>query len=510
MAKEHRQHLEVFSPIGGLKPDTPSTMLKNEETPDCENVLFLDNVVRGDRAFFSFNDLTLTGTPQLVKLVNGKVFFHTTSRLSYWDGTSLTNLNTSLSGLAADIPSSVYFDDLYIVTNNHKNAIKTWDFSASTLSDLGITETAGYLNVFGERLCFYDIKSGGNSYPRQVLWSVLGDPADISGTGAGFQDLSSMMRHDDTIMLAEPLGQQMIIYGRQSIASQEYTGNTNAPFFFAPLVPDVGLQAKRAFLNLEGRMHIFLGRDNIYVFQGGREVTPISEDIQSDLFSHINGDYITLSHFVYYPIDNALRLYYPRDTSTITDHYYEYSFKYQNWSRGERTVLASGEFLGTTATIWDTFTGSWDDLLDDYGEDAGLQWDSFVPGSQQKNLVVTGANLVKEENSRLGCYSSGSRWETKDFQPNPLYGQDVTHWLSLTFETKQTGLTVYYSTDSGLTWTSVASLDSTTDWTTQKLDLMLHSKKIRFRFSASTASGFWLRYFSLGFVRSTDRASQAE
>ena len=71
----------------------------------------------------------------------------------------------------------------------------------------------------------------------------------------------------------------------------EYTGNVNTPFIFITRVSGVGLAAPRALANLGGE-HIFLAWDDIYSYQGGRNVIRITTNVRDQVVNFINSEYI--------------------------------------------------------------------------------------------------------------------------------------------------------------------------------------------------------------------------
>jgi hypothetical protein len=297
-----------------------------------------------------------------------------------------------------------------------------------------------------------------------------------------------------------------VIYGKRTIAMQEYTGKTPTdPYAFYVRVAGTGTPSERGVANL-GDKHIVMGWDDVYLYKGGTDVESIGDKVSAELFSLINPTYIHRSFIVYLDEQYEVRLYFPLIGSTVPNCYFTYSLKNGSWSRGSRSYTAFGTYKRIEgADTWDTIataTTTWNEII--------ARWDDTT-GEELSPLNiygdVNGIVYVDDESTlnNAGVAIDG-RWDTKDFVVGDGYRRKTTNWMSLNFEATGDTITVYYSTDLGESWSEGVAFTLTSAWKPYKYDFNINSPQVRFRFRNNTLSQtFELRYVELGYVDATDR-----
>ena len=401
-------------------------------------------------------------------------------------------------------------NNLYIC-NNGIIPLLYWDMTADAFATLtgGAALSCRAMVMIGERLCLYRV----GDYPRRVQWTVVGGisstPAttDWTNPGSGNTDLDSVF-NEDVIMTAHRLGNYVVVYGKKTIAMQEYTGKTpDDPYAFYVRVPGVGTPSERGVANL-GDSHIILGSDDIYLYRGGTEVESIGDKVSSELFSIINPTYINRSFLVYLEEQYEVRIYFPLIGSSTPNCYFSYSLKNKSWSRGSRSYSAFGSYKKVTgAETWDsigTATTTWDELT--------MRWDdSSLEELAPLNIYGDTSGKVYKDNEsvlNLAGVAIDGKWETKDFVVGDGYRRNVTNWMSLSFEALGDSVTVYYSTDLGLSWSEGVAFTLTNGWIMYRYDVNVNASQVRFKFRNNTLSQtFELRYIELGYVKATDRGT---
>lgn len=504
--KVQRQYYSVFAPNGGLRYDLPSTMLEDQYTPRCEEIRLEDGVVRKQKGTAGFAGTVaspLNGTVMALSYINGACRCHTTTKVYLLSaGAFVDKTNDAMTGDEDNAYSWAFITNIYIFTNG-KDQIQQMA-SDGTVSDLGGAGTylPFWILYYGGRLCMYNVLDGGVDCSKRVRWSELEKPEDYdSDKGAGLTDLYSMLRDDDEIVRAERLGSDIIIYGDHSMARQTYDGAYfKAPYGFRAAIPDTGLSASRALVSIEGKRHIFMGWDDIYIYEGLSDVHAIGGPIRDELFNIIAPTYINRSFMVHIPAENKMRLFIATTGNTTPDTYFEYDLEAGHWTRGTRSYTGWGPYKEASAITWG-------DLVDTWGDQAWEWGDQTLYALADSQLYGSGSVVYKDDGTAksLAGTAIDCFYETKDFVTGEGYRRTLTHWMELNFEAKGTTVDVSYSTDEGVNWTTLETTTLTSDWAKYNIDFTVDEPVIRLRWRNEEDDGlFELRWFEVGYLEATD------
>lgn len=402
-------------------------------------------------------------------------------------------------------------NDYYVFSNGTANVLTYWDMATDTFTTLlgGTSLGCKAMQLIGERLCLYGIT--GASFPRRVQWTVVGGltvtpvATDWTNAGSGDTDLDSIFG-EDVIMTAHKLGNYVVVYGKNTIVMQEYTGKSpEDPFAFYVRVAGTGTPAERGVANL-GDSHIVLGWDDVYLYKGGTDVQSIGDKVSRELFDLINPTYINRSFMIYLAEQYEVRLYFPLIGSSVPNCYFTYSLKNGSWSRGSRSYTGFGSYkrvtgadtwdsIGTPTTTWDEIAIRWNDVsqeelspLNIYGDANGIVY-------IDNDTVLNNAGVAID-----------GIWDTKDFVMGEGYRRQTTNWMSLGFEATGDTVQLSYSTDLGLNYSDPVSFTLTNEWKQYRYDININSPQVRFRFRNYTLSQTYsVREVELGYVGATDR-----
>jgi len=417
-------------------------------------------------------------------------------------------VTTELTGDEDNNFVAAVVNDYYIFSNGIVPLLY-WDMATATVAELtgGSTLACKSMQMIGERLNLYHLPD----LPRRVAWTVTGGvsvpPAvtDWTDPGSGDTDLDSIFG-EDVIQTAHKLGNYVVVYGKKTIAMQEYTGKTpDDPYAFYVRVAGVGTPSERGVANL-GDRHIFLGWDDVYIYKGGTDVQSIGDKVSRELFDLINPTYIHRSFVVYLDEQYEVRIYFPLIGSTTPNCYFTYSLSNGSWSRGSRSYTAFGAYKRITgADTWDTIgtaTTTWDELT--------IRWnDVSLEELSPLNIYGDANGILYQDNEtvlNLAGVAIDSWWDTKDFVVGEGYRRQTTNWMSLGFEATGDTITVYYSTDLGESWSVGVDFTLTDEWKVYRYDLNVNAPQIRFRFENDTSSEtFELRQVEVGYVGASDR-----
>ena len=399
-------------------------------------------------------------------------------------------------------------NDYYIFSNGIVPLLY-WDMTAAAFAELtgGSALACKAMLMIGERLNLYHIPD----YPRRVVWTVVGGisapplATDWTNPGSGDTDLDSIFG-EDVIQTAHKLGNFVVIYGKNTIAMQEYTGKTpNDPYSFYIRVAGTGTPSERGVANL-GDRHIVLGWDDVYIYKGGTDVRSIGDKVSAELFSLINPTYINRCFVIYLNEQYEVRIYFPLLGSTVPNCYFSYNLKNGSWSRGSRTYTGYGSYKRITgADTWDTIgtaTTTWDELI--------IRWDdTSLEELSPLNIYGDGGGVVYKDNEsvlNLAGVAIDGYWDTKDFVVGDGYRRRTTNWMSVCFEATGDTVTVYYSTDLGLNWSDGVEFTLSSVWEKYSYDINVNSPQIRVRFRNNTLNEtFEVREVELGYVEASDR-----
>lgn len=406
--------------------------------------------------------------------------------------------------------SAAVVNDYYVYSNG-VDPLLYWDMATATMTALlgGTSLGCKAMVMIGERLCLYGISAV--DAPRRVQWTVAGGlsvtpvATDWTDPGSGDTDLDSVFG-EDVIQTAHKLGNYVVVYGKKTIAMQEYTGTSpDNPYNFYVRVAGTGTPSERGVANL-GDSHIVMGWDDIYIYKGGTDVESIGDRVSSELFSLINPTYINRSFLVYLDEQYEIRLYFPLIGSSTPNCYFTYSLKNRSWSRGSRSYTAFGTYKRVTgADTWDTIgtaTTTWDEL--------GIRWnDSSNEQLSPLNIYGDSSGVVYADNDTIlnnaGVAIDGM-WETKDFVVGDGYRRKTTNWMSFGFEATGDTVMVSYSTDLGVNFSDPITFTLTSGWEKYRFDVNVNAPQIRFRFrNYQLSETFSIREIELGYIDASDR-----
>ncbi len=522
--KIRRQYHPIFTPIQGLRNDLPSTVIPGQASPKCLDVEFERGYVRktrGARAFAGTDDTPLGGTVMGLVYENSVLFAFTTTKTYQLVAGTFTDKTVTAQTGDEDNPFShvLMYDSSHAITliwTNGVQKIQKYDFT--TVANL-IGSTAyitKWLNELGDRLCLYNVTDTGVEYPLRVRWSTKGDPEDMTSTGAGAQDLDTYFDSSDAIQRAEKLSGLIAIYGQYGVILQEYRAEATNPFAFIGRLNGVGLAAPRALANIEGTRHIFMGFNDIYDYRGGREVVSIGKSIRDELFNRISPKYINRSFMVHRPEFESIRLYIPVDTDTTPSVCYQYNLRDGTWSLLNAPYTAFGRYIVVNAPTWDSYSDSSLDangLAVDAWDNNASRWnDRELIDEQPYTLYGDSSGVVyQDDNSDFNRaqVAIDGWWDTKDFTSGDEYTRTTTDWMELNFEALGDEVSIYYSLNSGKSYTllEAVTLDPN-NWDRYRIDFSINAPQLRFRFRNSTVGEtFQVRWFEIGLIPCSDRAA---
>ena len=266
------------------------------------------------------------------------------------------------------------YDRLFVATNGIDTP-KKWD-GTGYMADLGgspnVARYCGYFGSVGyEHLYLGWTVDAGNDQPFTLEMSDAGDPESYAE--GLYYDL---MNTNDEVVGMKALGQNVVVYKKESISIAFPTGVADDPLQFKQNhINGIGTPTIRAVSDF-GNFHIFMGTDNVYKFDGN-QIIPIGNEIVNTMLREINAGMAHRAFSLAMRDKHLYLLFIPVD-GDYPDKAYVYNYIDNNWTIWEfaHEMTAAGYWFSDASETWETWDDSgitWDDLLA-----SGERWSDFL------------------------------------------------------------------------------------------------------------------------------------
>jgi hypothetical protein len=396
-------------PLLGFMPDADPT------TPgilvDCENVVPTDNGVAGAPAQAD----AVVGLAALAGPCRGSaVLMSTSGSRRHFAGTqtSLFELTTAwidVSRTANYVGSSEsrwlfeQFGNVALATNNTEKIqwSVTGDFDDITAAPIARVVFATDNFVFAldyNHTTLGDVPDGWwcSAYQDYSSWTASVTTQATTGRLIGDGGpLTAGLR----------LGPYAVAYKATSLFLGTYVGSPIV-WQWERIPGQIGCVGPEALCDIGGA-HVFVGEDNIWLFDGTRP-QPIAEgQIRQWFFDNSNASLRYRSIFKYDRQNNRVWLFYVSASGSSLDSALVYHLKTQKWGRANQNIEAAVNFV-TPGITWDTLStlgATWDALPD-------IPWDSQLWQAGGRSLAVFNTSHTLQI---LGGASTGGGITTGDF-----------------------------------------------------------------------------------------------
>ena len=212
-------------------------------------------------------------------------------------------------------------DEVKFIATNGVDNIKFWNGSGNWADLAGSPNKCKYLKVFYTWLLLLNCTVSGSQIPQRINWCVPGNPKDWVGAGSGTNTLSAST---GVIVGCEIMRGQLAILLERSITMMYATGSTPPFTFDENKILDVGCLTGGSVQSL-GESLLFLGWDNIYIFDG-YSCTPVGDSVKDFFLNGINSGYLnTIFSHIVEGYDLYL-LFYPSTDSIVPDSVLVYDY----------------------------------------------------------------------------------------------------------------------------------------------------------------------------------------
>jgi len=522
--------IEILSPTEGLHKELGESFITLRSTPyslDANAYYGLVQKEYGTTLFATSTGAVLGAPPNFIyEALFGsdriiEAFTHTGMH-KYSSGTdAFVSDGQVYTGTYTDFWSGCMHNDEFIYTNGVDTIQAKLAYNSTGTNLGGVSTAAAKANVvisFANHLNVYNtVESGSNCFKR-VRWTKVGllghTSTDWTAGTAGFVDLMDI---EGNLMTAEKLGNAGVaIYGERSIHMQEWVGGTDV-YRFTKMITNVGTPSRRGVVANDVTQY-FLGRDNIYMYRGGRDLTPIGDAIKAQYVNDVSQANIEYAFIDYINDDDEVRVYIPTGTDTYPTICYVYKVKDNAWFRIARPYICVGKVTEAPSGI------TIGELLGNIGAQSWKFGDYIVrAGASLTVLGDQSGHIVKMNKTVYSISNSGTQgaqnfvFTTKDISSindvDPLvknrynitaYMDNQSRWYSIKLEACGDGsMYVDYSTDAGQNWTACnpACVALTPDWDMYELEIDTTSERLMIRIRNSAVNEVvHVRYLKTQFI----------
>ncbi len=425
---------------------------------------------------FGNNDVNGTGTWHTIDQITGNTTLTLDANAT---GSGNYVLRLCFTGEDVDIPSIAYpYDttgtqDKILVVTNGVDPVLRWDGGLDvdeTLRELeGSPPIAKYVSFFGSKGFAHTILSwlvdGVDNYPQKIEFSNSGYPTEWDSIA-----YYNFFDTQDEIVGIRALQTRMILYKKESMTEMwvNVTGGNDDPIDYNEnKIRDIGTPSIRTVHDF-GSYHIFLGWDNVYLFDGVA-VTPIGTDLINTMIKESNRAYLDIAFALPILSEYLYCLFIPTGDNTYCDKCFVYNYRQKFWTIWDLShtidddlkaiMVSQGYTYKETSPIWSSLVSDDFEVTGNITSGSNVLTITSYPSGYSYTDIVLGMQVI---GTGIGTGSVGHHTLA-----DALVGNTVT--LTGNAISSVTGGT--FRILSGLTWDN---------WDTRWKDLLLYDDNLTY------------------------------
>lgn len=401
-------------------------------------------------------------------------------------------------------------NDTDIFLTNGKDLLRKWTGSGNTVvMDPGTEITFPGLvhcHTFAilDQYMFYGNVLTASDSQRGVAYSDTNDWTDFSTGNSGakvFPDAKT------PLLRLLKLGNYIISYFKSSIHLITHIGGVLL-FSYEKLSSDIGPVSGRAIVDL-GPVHIFMGKDNFYAYDGTGFVVPVGEDMISNRLKRELSEANASLAWGFVDKQQSL-VYWIVPVSATSQVVFRMRYSLYDIRNPEWTVFEYANRVTCMGLLSTTSDLAWEDVDSNLSwADAGTVATSWRGAASQSGfpVPVLGCTTATYITSSLASTDAGTSidafYDSKDFIVPQDFLSSRGRWLEIEVDLKGSSIDVMYSTDEGVSWTfakySVGGGDAdgvalTSVWESYKFFLDVVSPRLRVRLANPDSGLFSCRW----------------
>ena len=405
---------------------------------------------------------TCQGAANLINLSGVSRFFAGTATKLYEAGsTTWTDVSRAAAyGLASDARwCFAQYGNVSLAVNK---ADLIQSSTAGAFADVAGSPKAACIDVCNNFVFVGNTNDGsfGDS-PDRIWWSALGDYTSWTPsitTQAGSTRLTSSY---GPITAVKRFGSYIIAYKAESMYMGVYQGAPDL-WLFNDIPGNIGTPAHSTVVNIgtpEDPKHIFMGKNDFYVFDGSRPV-PIGSPLRETVFNEVNQALINTSYALHDALNSRVYFYYPTGGASSPNKCVVYQYKVNKWGRDDQQIEVAAEFVQLALTY-----GGFGTLYSTYVDAPSVSYGSslFLNSTGQPAIFKTDHKLYT-----LNGASVSSDLTTGDYGNNTSF--TLLRRLKPQFITAPSAasMTNYYRNSLG----DLIQLDTTTAMSNSRFDVL--------------------------------------
>ena len=399
--------------------------------------------------------------------------------------------NTLLTGGSGDCISYAFpllSGEKIVVFTNGIDAIRKCSITGSDANLGGTPPKAKFVINLGSYLLLANITDdgAGNEYSARVQWCDTGDPENWTTGNAGSIDLvedAGDITGTGNVKGFGTIHKPDAIYLAQIVTTSDVIR-------FDRVSTGLGTIAGATIWNIPSGEEVFLASDGIRIFNGA-ESRLVPSPVQDELRESINPGEAYKSQAVIVKELNEYWVCVPTGSSTEPDTIYKYNYVTQEVYKDEHEDMSAiGIYQNISALTWADMTVPWSSIT--------TRWNSVTLGSLNPVVIYGDSSGVSTKRVTTVYNDNGTAiegsFETKDFTAKD-FGIDaidsIMRWTGMELWAIGDSVKVYYSTDSGGTWTLADTLELSAEYPDDDAPLNVWfdvvKSKIRFKFYNAVA-----------------------
>jgi hypothetical protein len=334
------------------------------------------------------------GAAVVVKLDNTNRFLAGTATAIYEDSAGAwVNLTRAVGGAYTNGADNRWrftqFGNVTLATNKSD----TMQYSSSgAFANIAGGIKAAMVETVGSYIIACDTNDGtyGDSPNR---WWVTPDYAGWTPSIANRIATGILTSSPGPIRAVKRFGDSAVIYKERSMFICTFPG---APLIFEPreIVGDIGAVSQEAVVSVgtpEHPMHIFMGYDGFYSFDGSRPI-PIGLELRETVFNTLYRPYYYKAQSLHDRAKSRVYFFYPSTSGNGSlDKCVVYNYKTQRWGRDDRTLEAAVEYISSGVTY-----DSYGTYFSTYDTSAAISYDSpFFTSGSFSPAIINASHIFK-------------------------------------------------------------------------------------------------------------------
>lgn len=366
----------------GVIKDQPAYQLPPEAWSLGENVRIIDESI-GRIGGYTQIFGTPTVTPHFLLPVNtpaAQLWIYTSLTKAYvTDGTTHSNITRSSGGSDTDYTAATgqAWNATILggvpILNNGSDLPQFWapQTTATRLQDLTnfpSTMRSRVIRAFGPYLFALNNTISSSNDPHNIRWSHPADPGNIPSSwditdptvDAGSINLPDV--ESGIILDGLPLQGRFYVYKENSVWRLRGVGGR---FIFEEdaFLETIGLLCTRGVaVTGDGKRHIFMGQDDMWLHDGNNAVAILSKKHKRTLFSAIDVTNFMTSFYTIFPLRDEAWFCYPETGNSFPNRAMIVNYKTGQITEGDCNWRhsAPGVTMTSDTELWSTASGDWD------------------------------------------------------------------------------------------------------------------------------------------------------